>query len=129
MSARTELVTALKANLPSTYRVIGYNPTIDGVPKPTVMVWQTTLTRADDFGLQRVNVTFTVWVLVGQENSGNADNALDAALERVLASLQPIDWVEWTTAERGVFGPPDGKQFHGYQVTVEAVATIDTEGA
>lgn len=129
MSARTELVTALKANLPSTYRVIGMNPTIDGVPKPTVMVWQQALARPDDFGLQRVNVTFNIWVLVGQENSGNADNALDAALENLLNALQPIDWVEWTTAERNVFGNTEGKQFHGYFVTVEAVATIDTEGA
>lgn len=125
MSARTELATALSAGLPSSYRVVGFNSTLDSVAKPTVMVWQQTLTRPDDFGLQRVNVTLNLWVLVGQQNSGNADNALDTALEKVLGALQPIDWVEWTTAERGVFA----EKFHGYQVTVEAVATIDTEGA
>lgn len=122
MSARTELSTALKSALPG-FRVIGLNTQLDAVTKPTVMVWQSLIRRPDDFGLNRLLVTLDAWVLVGQENSGTADNALDKALEKFLGALQPITWVEWTQAERGIFADA----FHGYKVTLNAVAQIDTD--
>ena len=42
---------------------------------------------------------------------------------QVLAALQPLGWVDWTGAERGIFADA----LHGWKVTAQAVAIIETE--
>ncbi|GAB2474400.1 hypothetical protein [Xylanimonas ulmi] len=122
MNVRTQLSNDLKAAL-SGFRVVGYNTQIDPPTKPTVMLWASQMVKGETLKRPMVTVTFDIWVLVGQENTGAADNALDAALEKVLAALQPLGWVDWTTAERGIFADA----LHGWRVTATAVAFIDTE--
>ncbi|MGV8965338.1 MAG: hypothetical protein ACOH2F_03580 [Cellulomonas sp.] len=119
MSARTQLATELAAALP-TFRVMGFNDTLDAVTKPTVMVWQSSLARLDQINHDRLRVTLDLWVLTGRDNPEKADDDLDASLEEVIAALQPLAWVDWTNATRGIFL----EHFHGYNVTVTAVAQI-----
>jgi hypothetical protein len=123
MSARTLLVADLTAALP-TFDVIGFNENLDAIRKPTLMVWQDKVTRPDLLALSQIEVELSLWVLVGAETK--PDDTLDAALEDVLFAIEPMSWVRWTLAERGVFA----SQFHGYKITATAVATITPdEGA
>ena len=122
MNVRTQLSDALKAALPG-FRVIGFNAQVDPPTKPTVMLWASQMVKDATLRKPMVTVTFEIWVLVGQENTGAADNALDNALEKVLAALQPLGWVDWTGAERGIFADA----LHGWKVTAQAVAIIETE--
>jgi hypothetical protein len=124
-TTRETFATELGANLPRNrrYRVIGFNPSLDAVKSPTVMVWQSKIERPEQFGLNGLLVTFDVWVLVGQENTANADARLDIALDDVLGALQKIGWVDWQEAERGVLFD----SFQGWKVTVNAAAKIETE--
>ncbi|WP_324650999.1 hypothetical protein [Georgenia sp. H159] len=126
MSARTRLVADLKANLPAGYRVTGSALMPSGITRPTVAVWQQSIQRREEFGPTRVAVGLEVWLLVGPQDPERADDELDDALEDVLAALQPVTWVQWTEASRGVLGDA----FHGYNIQVTAVATIsEPEGA
>lgn len=119
MSARTQLAADLKTGLP-TYPVVAYDPTLDVVRKPTLMLWQDYLTRPERLALSAVQVNLILWVLVGIEDPAKADDALDTALEDVLFALEPIAWVQWEKAERGIFA----ERFHGYKVTLTAMAAI-----
>ncbi len=123
MTSRTQLVDDLKAALPSKYRVVGFNSALDAVKAPTVMVWQSKIERPEQFGLHGLLVTFDLWLLVGQENTARADEALDVALDDVIDALQGITWVDWQDAERGILFD----SFQGWKVTVNAAATITTE--
>ena len=120
MSARTQLADALTAALPDTYRVMGFNDQLDGVSRPTVMLWQSSLRRIEQIGHDRLQVSVALWVLTGRDNLERADDDLDDALEDVIAALRPLTWVDWTEAERGVLL----ERFHGYNLTVTAVAQI-----
>ena len=115
MSARTRLAADLATALP-TFRIMGVNADLDAVARPTVMLWQSLVTRADHFGLGRLVATLDVWVLTGRENPEKADDNLDASLLAVIATLQPLTWIDWTAAERGVLL----ERFHGYKITATA---------
>lgn len=119
MNARTALAAALAAALPD-YRIIGYPVDLDAVTRPTVMVWQSLVERMPLVGLNVLKVTLEMWALVGTDAPAAADDALDDVLDDVLTALQPLTWLDWTTAERGVLAD----RFPGYHVTAQAVATI-----
>lgn len=122
MSARTELVGALRAALP-TYRVTDTKGVQDGVTRPTVGVWMQSLQRRPEWQKDHAQVNLEIWVLVPEDDADKADDALDDALEDVLDALAPLGWVDWVTCIRGVLL----ESIHGYNITATAVATIGTE--
>lgn len=119
MNARTALAEALTTALPG-FLVRGYALELDAVTRPTIMLWQTLVERLEQISLDRLKVTLELWVLVGAEDPAKADDALDDALGEVIAALHDLDWIDWTSAERGVLLD----RFHGYRITAQAVAQI-----
>ena len=119
MSARTDLAEALQAALPS-FRVMGFNDQLEAVARPTVMLWQSSVERFDQISQGHLKVTLNLWVLTGRENPEKADDQLDESFEAVIAALLPLQWLDWTTATRGIWQ----EKFHGYNLTVAAVAEI-----
>ncbi len=120
MNVREAVAAALTESLPAGWRVLGYGADLEQVTRPTVMLWQSLIERMPQIGLDLLKVTVEMWVLVGQESPDAASDALDDALDDVLEALQPLSWVDWTTAERGVLSD----RFHGYRITAQAVAKI-----
>lgn len=116
--ARKRLVAELTAALPAEYAVMGYPTGLDRVARPTVAVYQETVTKTDQFGASRLQVALAVWVLTGQEDPEQADDILDEALMAVLGALQPLAWIDWTTAERLV---PEFVTAHGFKLTCTAL--------
>lgn len=119
MSARTQLRDALALGMPS-WRVTGARGIMDAANKPSIGVWQTSMSRQPEWRWDHVKVELEVWIVVPIEDPDKADDALDAALEEVLGVLEPLEWVDWTTAERGVLAD----SLHGYKVAVVMVAKI-----
>lgn len=119
MSARTDLVAALRVAMP-TYRITDTKGVQDGIKRPTVGVWMQSLTRRPEWQKGHAQLNFELWVLVPQEDSDRADDALDDALADVLEALNGLDWLDWSTCTRGVLF----ESIHGYNVTVSAVAKI-----
>lgn len=119
MSARTQLRAELSNAMPD-WRVTGARGILDAANKPSIGVWQTALNRKPEWQWDHVQVELEVWVVVPTEDPDKADDALDAGLEELLGALQPLTWVDWTSAERGVLGD----SLHGYKVAVVMVAKI-----
>ena len=117
VSARAQLAQNL-ADALGGFKVRGYSPSIDGLTRPTVVLWQSATTRRDEFDGARVDVEFEAWVLVPQEDPDAAETALDDALGQVLAAWQGVAWCTWDRAERGVYD----NTWQGYRITASAPA-------
>lgn len=120
MSARTRLAEALTGALGGGYRVIAAAVDLDSVTGPTVLTWASRFERAPRLGFSMFTVTLETWVVVPGERVEAADDALDDAFEDLLAALQPLEWVQWESAERGLLYD----RFHGWKITATAVAKI-----
>lgn len=119
-SARRELVQALKAGLPGRWRITGYPTIPDNVTVPTVVLWQQSVTRFEQIDLEHLRATLTLWVLVPSDRPETLDDRLDGLLVTLLGVLQPLAWLDWTEAERGVLAD----SYPGYQITATAVYKI-----
>ncbi len=119
MNLRRTLADALAAALPA-YRVMGYATELDAVTRPTVLLWVSLIEPFETFGLDYLKVTFELWVVIGSQDPERANDDADDALTDVLTALQPLDYVDWTSAERGVLFDAH----HGYRITAQAVAQI-----
>ena len=120
MSLRTEVVAALKRELPTSYAVTGLR-TMDSVTKKTLLVYQESVQPVALFE-PRVTARLAVWILVPQTQPGPADDALDDALTDVLGVIHGMGQVAWESAERGVLE----ESWHGYKVTVVAGGQLAT---
>lgn len=123
-SARTVLADRFKAALPSSWRIMGNARELDAITRPTVMLWQQRIERAEQINLHTLTCTLQVWVLVPGTDVDKADDELDAMLVAVLEAFQGQREYHWTAAERGVLY----EKFHGWRLDVTAAYTIETDG-
>lgn len=117
MSARTLIADHLAAVLPAAYRIQPFPAEPDRVTDVTVMVWRENVTRGPVKGARANEVA--IWVLTGHEDPRNAEDALDTALDTVLAALDELDTSSWESAERAVYA----EKWHGYRVTIPIATT------
>jgi len=126
VSARTDLVAALTAGLPATYRVVGAPDVPDQVDvgEYAVRCWQTEVTPGPQLG--GLTMPLVLWVLTGKQKPGTVDDVLDVAVLAVLDVLHGLEWVQWTRAERGVMTREDGSGLHGWRFDLTAYGRIET---
>lgn len=117
---RQELAAALTVHLPTNYRVIDHQDSIDRVDvgRPVVMVFHHTIRPRSGYDVRAVELD--VLVVVPELSPGKADDAVDDALDVLLDAIRKTDQVVWESAERIAFGDA---QYPAYRVTVTAVAT------
>jgi hypothetical protein len=127
MSARSDLVEALEAALPATYRVTGSPSCPDLIPPDTfdVRAWANKLTPGPASG--SVQIDLTVWVLTPLQSPGPTDDALDVASNLILGILYELPWLSAPTAERGVMDDSDGPRWHGWKYDLTAYGQIQLE--
>lgn len=131
MSARTQLVDALAAGLGDNpdrrYRIVGAPDVPEQIDPGYIAIrcWQTRVEPGPAFG--SVVQPLVLWVLTGRQEPGAADDVLDVALEEVLSVLHPLEWVQWTGAERGVMDNDNGKTYHGWRFDLLAGGYITSE--
>lgn len=86
-----------------------------GANKVHVSVFRANLTRAT---AQSLAHNLTIEVMIGESDSEAAEDKLDVALDNVLLSLERVNGVTWTTADRTIF---DDK-FIGYSITLSCTS-------
>lgn len=123
MSARTDLADELAAALPARFVVKARTATPDKVDPGKLAVRVLPATYSNAPQVRGLLVTLTVWVVTGLQDPDRVDDALDAAVDDILAALLPLSWVQFESAERGVMDD----LFHGYRFTLTTYATITTE--
>ena len=116
MSVRTTLAAHFRDSLPPIWQVIGYPSDVDGVSRPTLMLWQSEVRKLPAAPSQ-YEVTVELRVVTPVESPHKADDALDLLLEQVLDVLEQHPAVLWDSAERiALFD-----RFPAYKITVKAV--------
>lgn len=119
MSVRSDLANALKPLLPARTKIIDTPRSIDGLEAktPVVMVYRESLGKAPNAIGDYFN-TFALWIISPGVDPVRAENALDDLLDEVVVALDQISWLNWTTAERSVFGDA---QAPAYKVNLTVV--------
>ena len=117
MSVRQEVADKLSADNP-TFMVKAHPVSApDGIPagKVWVNVYRESFVVADSDGYITHNLK--VSVAISKANSDAAENELDAALDAVLHSLQPMPDVYWQEATRIILA----EKYDAYEITLQAV--------
>lgn len=116
MSVRSELADALKPLLPNSIKIIDVPRSIDGIEskRPVVMLYRESRAKAPN-ALGDYLDTFTMYVVTPGVDVRRAEDALDDTLDQVINALDTITWLNWSNAERSVFGD---NQAPAYKITL-----------
>jgi len=105
MSVRSELAAALKPLLPNTVKIIDVPRSIDGMEakRPVVVLFRESRAKAPN-AIGDYFDTFALYVVTPGVDVRRSEDALDDTLDQVITALDTITWLNWTSAERSVFG-------------------------
>lgn len=119
MSAHALLADTLRPLVPADWRIVDVERAVDELDAVTVVIKLDTITRpreAPNSG--RYMVGWTVTVMQPHADPDRADPAVyDACLELV-AALDGITWLTWTTAQKVLAGDR-----YAFDITVETITT------
>ena len=116
MSVRSELAALLKPLLPASIKIIDVPRSIDGIEakRPVVMLFRESRAKAPN-ALGDYLDTFTMYVVTPGIDTRRSEDALDDTLDQVIEALDTITWLNWTNAERSIFGD---NQAPAYKITL-----------
>lgn len=119
MSVRSELAAALKPLLPATVKIIDVPRSIDGMEakRPVVLLFRESRAKAPN-AMGDYFDTFALYVITPGVDTRRSEDALDDTLDAVIDALDQVKWLQWTTAERSVFGD---NQAPAYKITLTIV--------
>lgn len=119
MSVRSELAALLKPLLPASVKIIDVPRSIDGLEakRPVVMLFRESREKAPNAMGDYID-TFTMYVVTPGVDVRRSEDALDDILDQVLDALDTITWLNWTSAERSIFGD---NQAPAYKITLTLV--------
>ena len=119
MSVRSELAAALKPLLPATVKIIDVPRSIDGMEakRPVVMLFRESRAKAPN-AMGDYFDTFSLYVVTPGVDVRRSEDALDDTLDSVIDALDQIKWLNWSTAERSLFGD---NQAPAYKITLTIV--------
>lgn len=105
MSIRSDLVAALKPLLPARIKFVDSPRSLDGLEAktPVVQVYRETLAKAPNAQGTYLN-TFALWIISPGVDVPRAEDTLDDLLDQVVVALDQVKWLNWTTADRSVYG-------------------------
>lgn len=119
MSVRSELAAALKPLLPASVKIIDVPRSIDGMEakRPVVLLFRESRSKAPN-AMGDYFDTFALYVITPGVDTRRSEDALDDTLDAVIDALDQVKWLQWTTAERSVFGD---NQAPAYKITLTIV--------
>jgi hypothetical protein len=120
-SVRQQLADLLKPLLPSNVKIIDVPRSVDGVEakKPVIIIYRETRAKAPN-AIGDYMDTFTLWVISPFVDVRRAEDGLDDLLDEVLLALDTITWLNWSTAERSMFGD---QQAPAYKINLSVTVT------
>lgn len=116
MSVRSELAAALKPLLPASVKIIDVPRSIDGIEakRPVVLLFRESRAKAPN-AMGDYFDTFVLYVITPGVDTRRSEDALDNTLDQVVDALDQIKWLNWSIAERSVFGD---NQAPAYKITL-----------
>lgn len=116
MSVRSELAAALKPLLPASMKIIDVPRSIDGIEakRPVVVLYRESRAKAPN-AIGDYFDTFALYVITPGVDVRRSEDALDDSLDAVVEALDSIKWLNWSVAERSLFGD---NQAPAYKITL-----------
>ncbi len=116
MSVRSELAAALKPLLPASVKIIDVPRSIDGMEakRPVVLLFRESRAKAPN-AMGDYFDTFALYVITPGVDTRRSEDALDDTLDAVIDALDQVKWLNWSIAERSVFGD---NQAPAYKITL-----------
>lgn len=116
MSVRSELAAALKPLLPASMKIIDVPRSIDGIEakRPVVVLYRESRAKAPN-AIGDYFDTFALYVITPGVDVRRSEDALDNSLDAVVEALDSIKWLNWSVAERSLFGD---NQAPAYKITL-----------
>lgn len=116
MSVRSELAAALKPLLPASMKIIDVPRSIDGIEakRPVIVLYRESRAKAPN-AMGDYFDTFALYVITPGVDVRRSEDALDDSLDAVVDALDAIKWVNWSIAERSLFGD---NQAPAYKITL-----------
>lgn len=116
MSVRSELAAALKPLLPASVKIIDVPRSIDGMEakRPVVLLYRESRAKAPN-AMGDYFDTFALYVVTPGIDVRRSEDALDDTLDSVVDALDQITWLNWSVAERSLFGD---NQAPAYKITL-----------
>lgn len=120
MGARQQLADALKAALPTKYKIIPYPRKVDELSanQPVVIIIRDAIEHAPNQG--NLKETFVLWALTPKKDQPGAEDDLDDILFSLVEFVDTSKMVAtWTKATRAIYG----EQAQAYRIDI----TVHTE--
>jgi hypothetical protein len=116
MSVRSELAAALKPLLPASIKIIDVPRSIDGIEakRPVIVLFRESRAKAPN-AMGDYFDTFALYVVTPGVDVRRSEDALDDTLDTVVDALDAIQWLNWSIAERSIFGD---NQAPAYKITL-----------
>lgn len=116
MSVRSELAAELKPLLPASVKIIDVPRSIDGMEakRPVVLLFRESRAKAPN-AIGDYFDTFALYVITPGVDTRRSEDALDDTLDAVIDALDQVKWINWSIAERSVFGD---NQAPAYKITL-----------
>lgn len=120
MDTRKELAAALKPLLPSRVKLVSVPRSLDGmeVNKPVVLLYRERRAKAPN-AIGDYMDTFALWIITPGIDPSRAEDALDDILDDVILAIDGIKWIQWTSADRSLFGDA---QAAAYRIELTVIA-------
>ena len=116
ISVRKQLADALTPHLPGV-RIIPNNRNVDVPDRKFCQITLMEIEWLQQAPIGRHRATFTVTVVTPLTTPQKAEDDLDTLVGELLHALDQIDWLDWETAKKVVYGD----RHLAYDVTVHAV--------
>ncbi|MFC5930206.1 hypothetical protein D6T64_05640 [Cryobacterium melibiosiphilum] len=117
MTAREQLVTALTAVIPRTWKLVPYQDNLDTLDRVTLVLKQSTISKAPAAPQGAHIVSYLLTLVTPETDAQKAELALDALVDELLFMLDGITWLTWDTATKVQFSDSN----MAYDITVEAL--------
>lgn len=121
MGARQQLGVALDAALPDSIVIVTDVRDLGELAPEITGVVQIIRTNIDNLGEKNQLQHMELWVVDPHIDPSLAEDSLDDNLDAVIEALARLDWLLWTTAERGLH--PGGK-YEAYKITIQTKSYI-----
>lgn len=115
-SIRKQLADALAPHMPGV-RIIPNNRNVDVPDRPFAQITLSEIERLPQAPIGHHRAQFTVTVVTPLTTPQKAEDDLDALVGDLVHAIDQIDWLEWETAKKVIYGD----RHLAYDVTVFAV--------
>lgn len=129
---RNYIVDTIKPLLPRKWRYVATTGTLDKLDAVTVQLILQSVSKVPEapFAKHLQQITYELNVFDPSTNPDSREQSLDDELIELLAAIEAVENLTWTTADRILDASGQAQQYLGYSINIQTINSVDdAEGA